>query len=107
MAHRADWRGGTLQIAYLVTSPLRPFLEAQQYADFRDHNEAQYGKGLPRDSSAALLGRPDRRDPARSGTTLYGAILKWALTSLRISSETLQRSLLASEVRASISSLWR
>ncbi len=53
--------GRGLLVVRLVDCPLPPFLEADQFVDFREHDEARYRQRLA-ELLGALLGR-DRRDP--------------------------------------------
>ncbi len=60
IATERDWEG-RLQLVMLVDTPLPPFLEAIQFADFREHDEDGYRRAVA-ELLAGILGREDRRD---------------------------------------------
>ena len=102
IATARHWEG-RLQLAVLVETPLPPFLEAIQFVDFREHDEARYRSALS-ELVAGLLGQRDRRslpelpngvtvpDPPKSvlparvrkelvdwlGAKLEGDVTRWA-----------------------------
>ena len=96
IARHRDWlQDGRVLIAHVVHTPLPPFQEQTQHADFRDHDDGQYRKAL-RALVAAVRGRRDKRDPPRlpdgievppsPAVTLPGAlrdrIVEWLAPSL-------------------------
>lgn len=60
-AHRDYKASGLLQLAFLIDTPLPPFLGDIQYIDFREHDDARYHERL-RELLASLRGAPNKRN---------------------------------------------
>jgi len=60
-AHREYKARGLLQLAFLIDTPLPPFLEDIQYVDFREHDDARYLERL-RELLAGLRNAPNKRN---------------------------------------------
>ncbi len=46
IAKSRDWKQGRFHLAFLVDTPLPPFLQEVQYLDFREHTDASYRRAL-------------------------------------------------------------